>query len=154
MKRIKGEITVDAPLGVVEAVGRDAKTWPEWNTALKRVVASDDFPQEGSTVEMSYELSGFKLTLPMVATAYAPGDKMELSFETSFVSGKNIWQYGPREDGMTDLACVLEYEIPGGQIGEMIYKGIIERMLADTLADMLENLADVAEQRAAERVAA
>jgi uncharacterized membrane protein len=61
------------------------------------------------------------------------------------ITGTNRWVYSPAGDD-TQVTATLEYELPGGGIGQAINKLLVEKMNAENLEKSLSNLKAVVEK--------
>ena len=63
-----------------------------------------------------------------------------ISYQMSgMLVGTQEWRYTP-ERGQTRLTALVEYDIPGGALGKIADKLVVERMNARNLEESLENL--------------
>lgn len=55
------------------------------------------------------------------------------------ITGTNRWVYQPEEAGIR-VTAVLDYEMPGGGLGQALNKLVVEKMNTENLEKSLSNL--------------
>jgi uncharacterized membrane protein len=62
------------------------------------------------------------------------------------ITGSNRWRYGPEGSG-TRVTATFDYEMPGGGVGQMLNKLVVEKMNAENLEKSLQNLKSLVESQ-------
>ena len=60
------------------------------------------------------------------------------------ITGTNHWVYKPEGEG-TMIKAIFDYEMPGGVLGKLADKMVVERMNIENLEKSLNNLKKLAE---------
>lgn len=143
MPRINGSIEVEAPVEIVSDIGLNVATWPRWTPGLVSATPSATFPEIGSTVSLRYRVTGIPIDIDLTLADYEANKVLGFQF-TGTAEGTNVWTFDSIDDG-TEVGVSLDFEVPGGEVGNMIFAGIVQRILIDTMTDTLESLAANAE---------
>lgn len=146
MPRLKGSVFIEAPVARVEQLGVDVARWPEWVPGLDHVSTSPDFPAQGATARLALGARGFTLNLTLKVIERQPGQRAVFALE-GMIKGSNTWTFEPQEGG-TLTRCVMEYSVPGGPVGERVYRSMVQPILVTLLERILNSLAEEAESAA------
>jgi uncharacterized membrane protein len=142
MTHIHDSIMINAPVDRVYALGRDPRRWATWwvNLSEPRKIKGDG--SEGSVVEHDYLVAGLQLHLKTKVL----DDRYDVdgsghwrgSFDGS-MHGEQRWDYTPREGG-TEVSADIDYTVPGGLLGKVADRVLLERMEERAIHQTLENL--------------
>ncbi len=148
MAKLTGSVWIDGPVEAVEAAGIDVAGWPGWVPSLQHAEVSPGFPAPGETARVALRQMGFTLHMTLRVRERTPGQSIVFEMVGRFVDGLNTWTFTP-QDGGTEVSCVMAFDIPGGPVGESIYRRLVGPLLARALEEILSNLADRVEGPAA-----
>jgi uncharacterized membrane protein len=138
MTTVERSIFIDAPPDVSFDVGIDAGHWFDWYEGMQSVQPDDMYPDIGSVVEVSNRTAGLTLNLTLTVIEYIPGQVVAYQMD-GMITGTMRWVY-QSEDSGTYLTAVYDYEVPGGTLGMVADRLIVERANTDNLEASLENL--------------
>lgn len=143
MARIEKSIEINAPWEKVDAIANDGNITPEWYEGVEATTVDDIYPAVGGVSEQVYKASGMTFNIKMVSTSYEKGSHLHLSME-GMITGKQEWTITPQGDSTT-LSVVFDYEVPGGGLGKIADKLIVERQNTANLEKSLQNLKNLVE---------
>jgi carbon monoxide dehydrogenase subunit G len=129
---------VNAPIEDIEMVTLDPTRLPEWYAGIEQVESDGVFPETGGQVSVLYKSAGIHFDLTMTSLEMVRGQGAVFQLE-GMVTGTNRWTYAPEGDG-TRVSVSFDYEIPGGALGKLADKLVVERMNADNLEKSLASL--------------
>jgi uncharacterized membrane protein len=138
MTRLERSILINVSTDAINAVTLDGTRLPEWYAGVEAVEVDDTYPEPGGVVNMTYKAAGITFKVDMTSQELARGDHMHLQMK-GMITGTNHWSYKP-EAGGTRVTVVFDYEMPGGALGAIANKLVVERMNAQNLEKSLENL--------------
>jgi carbon monoxide dehydrogenase subunit G len=139
MAVVERSIVVQASPEDIDAVtSRNPEGWPDWYVGIEAVEADDVFPEVGGVLNVTYKAAGVTFHLTQTVTEYEPGHKQVFKLE-GMISGTNTWTLHPEASG-TRITAVFDYQMPGGGIGKVVDKLLVERMNTKNLEESLENL--------------
>lgn len=143
MARLEKSIIIHAPWEKVDAIANDGRRTPEWYEGVESTTVDGTYPQVGGVSEQVYKASGMTFNIKMTVEAYEKGQLLHLRMD-GMIDGTQQWTIEPQGDN-TKLNVVFEYEVPGGGLGKIADKLIIERVNSSNLDKSLENLKKLAE---------
>lgn len=138
MPVVEKSILINASPDAVDAVSLDANQMPEWYVGIAEAIADDVYPAAGGVVEAKYKVGGMSFDMTMKLTKIVRGD-YGLFELTGMITGTNRWVYQEEGSG-TRVTAIFKYEMPGGALGAMANKIIVERMNNQNLEQSLANL--------------
>jgi uncharacterized membrane protein len=138
MTTVERSIYIDAPPDVCFDIGMDAGRWLEWYAGMQSVQADDVYPAVGGRVEVSNKSAGVTLDLILTVTDYIPGQRIAYRMD-GMITGMMQWDYQPDGSG-THLTAIFDYEVPGGTLGQIADRLVVERANTANLEASLENL--------------
>ncbi len=112
--------------------------WPEWYTGMESATSVDEMQTTGSHVDVIYKAGGMTFDMTVDVLDHVP-NQLVVHQLGGMVSGTNTWTTSPDTGGTTVIAH-FEYEIPGGVLGRIADKLIVERMNAENLEKSLQNI--------------
>jgi hypothetical protein len=143
MTTLERSIVIKATPEAIDAVALDGNRLSEWYAGMQETKADGKYPDVGGVVDAVYKAAGISFKMKIISTGLARGQSITLKME-GMITGVNRWVYSPVEDG-TQVTSSLEYEMPGGSIGQAVNKLIVEKMNAENLEKSLANLKTVVE---------
>jgi uncharacterized membrane protein len=151
MARIERHIKIGRPPAEVFALLTDLDRLPEWATIVVGTRDVSEFPlREGCTfrqtlrvlgreVESDWRVTELEVPRRVAYEAAAPGGGT-LTMRQTVVSG----------DGNSRVEIELDYELPGGWLGELLDRGVVEEQNEREAEQSLERLKTLAEKAATE----
>jgi uncharacterized membrane protein len=151
MARIERHIKIGRPPAEVFALLTDLDRLPEWATIVVGTRDVSEFPlREGCTfrqtlrvlgreVESDWRVTELEVPRRVAYEAAAPGGGT-LTMRQTVVSG----------DGGSRVELELDYELPGGWLGELLDRGVVEEQNEREAEQSLERLKTLAEKAATE----
>lgn len=138
MTTVERSIYIDAPVDVSFNTGIDAGHWLDWYAGMQSVQADDVYPAVGGRVEVSNKSAGVTLDMTLTVTDYIPGQMIAYRMD-GMITGMMQWDYQPDGSG-TQLTAIFDYEMPGGALGQIADRLVVERANTANLEASLENL--------------
>jgi uncharacterized membrane protein len=138
MTTLERNVTINAPVDAIEAITDDARRLPEWYAGIEQAEPDDVFPQVGGKVALVYKASGVTFNLTQTSVERVPGEGGVNQME-GMITGTNRMTFEPEGEG-TRVTMTFEYEMPGGGVGKLFDRLVVERMNAQNLERSLENL--------------
>jgi uncharacterized membrane protein len=148
MGHVRETLHIDAPPDRVWALGTDPSRYPEWQAGLVEVRdISGPLDRVGSKYTAVYQVMGRRLEGTTEVTKLEPGKLIEE--RGSIVGGGpavSTIRIEPLSGG-TDMTFELDYELPGGLIGDIANKLFMERAIERQIRHSNENFKALAEAK-------
>lgn len=128
----------------IDAVVLDGWRLPEWYTGIERVEVDDVYPEPGGRVNIHYKAGPAVFDLHLTVLELDRGKHMLYTLE-GMMKGRERWTHNPQADGVW-LECESEYELPGGGLGKIADKLVLERTITQNLEKSLENVKTLVEK--------
>jgi uncharacterized membrane protein len=138
MATVERSILINAPTDMIDAVALDGSRLPEWYVGVEQATPDDLYPEVGGRVSLVYKAAGVTFNMALTVQELARGHHISYQMAGMMV-GTQQWSYTP-EGGRTRLTALVEYDMPGGALGKIADKLVVERMNARNLEESLENL--------------
>ncbi len=138
MTVLERTIFIQAPWDTVDSVALDPWRLPEWYAGVHEVQPDGVFPEPGGAVKMAYKAAGVSFDVTMTTLELVRGQYVLYQL-AGMITGTTRWSHTPEGNG-TWLTARFEYEVPGGGLGKVIDRLLLERMNAENLEKSLENL--------------
>ncbi len=138
MPRVERSIVIQGSAEAVNAVTLDGGRLPEWYAGIEQARPDGRYPEPGGAVEAVYKAAGLSFTLKMTSLELVRGEYGLFRLD-GMITGTNRWTYTPEGDG-TRVTAVFEYEMPGGALGAVANRLVVERMNTQNLEKSLEAL--------------
>ncbi len=138
MASLEKSVFINASPEEIDEVSLNASRWVEWYPGVEEAVPNDGFPELGSVVDVVYKASGATFNLTFTVIEYNPRSSIAYELD-GMITGTSRYHYTPEGDG-TWLTSNYDYKMPGGFLGKIADKVVVERMNAKNLEDSLENL--------------
>jgi uncharacterized membrane protein len=129
---------INAPVDAIEAITDDARRLPEWYAGIEKAEPDDVYPEVGGKLDLVYKASGITFNLTQTLLERVPGQSGVFQMD-GMITGTNRMTFAPEGEG-TRVTMGFEYEMPGGGVGKLVDRLLVERMNAQNLEKSLENL--------------
>ena len=150
MTTVERSVFINAPADAVSDISTDPSRLPEWYSGIERAEPDGVFPERGGKVAVTYKAAGVKFDLTMHSVEHVEGER-QINRMEGMIAGTNRWEYTPEGDGIR-VTATFDYEIPGGVLGQMADKMVVEKMNTENLEKSLNALKTLAEgERAGQR---
>ena len=143
MTRIEHSIWIAAPTDMIDSVALDAYRLHEWYPGIESAEPDGTYPNAGGQAFIKYKAVGITFDLTFTIQEIVWGEYVVFQID-GMIHGTNTWSYTPEGDGNW-LTVVYEYELPGGGLGQLANKLVVERMNDDNLQKSLHNLKAIIE---------
>jgi uncharacterized membrane protein len=138
MTTLERSVLINASVDAIEAITDDARRLPEWYAGIEQATPDDLFPEPGGKVELVYKAAGVTFNLTQTSVERVPG-QVGVNRMEGMIAGTNRMTFAPEGEG-TRVTMRFEYEMPGGGVGKLFDRLVVERMNAQNLERSLENL--------------
>jgi uncharacterized membrane protein len=149
MGHIRESIHVDAPIEQVWELGAKCERYPEWQTGLVEVRdCTGPIDHVGAKYTIVYKSMGRKLDATFEVTR---AEKPRLIEQKGTIPGGGhgtLLQTAEPAGGGTDITLTMDYELPGGFIGDLANKLFMERALERDIRHSNENFKALCEAEA------
>ena len=143
MTTLERSIVIKATPAAIDTVALNGNRLSEWYTGMQETKADAVYPEVGGTVDTVYRAAGINFKVKITSIALDRGHSITLQMD-GMITGANRWVYSPAGED-TQVTATLEYELPGGGLGQAINKLVVEKMNAENLEKSLNNLKAVVE---------
>lgn len=143
MARIEKTITIDADTAAIDEFAINPTTWPQWFAGVEAVQSDGVFPEQGGQLKVTYKAAGMAFDVIMTTREIVHGDHVIFDMQ-GMINGSQHWQYRKAGSGTT-VTCTFDYTVPGGGLGALADKLVVERMNTANIENSLANLKRVVE---------
>jgi len=138
MTTLERSILINAPIDAVEAISDDGRRLSEWYAGIEQAEPDDLYPEVGGRITMVYKAAGMTFNMSQTVVERVPGERGTNRME-GMITGTNRLTFTPEGEG-TRMTMSFEYEMPGGGLGKVVDKLLVERMNSQNLEKSLANL--------------
>ncbi|RMF79109.1 MAG: hypothetical protein D6737_12610 [Chloroflexi bacterium] len=138
MTTIEHSIFINASAEEIDAVTLDATRLPEWYPGVESAQPDDVYPEVGGQAQIVYKVVGIKFDVTFTVRELNRGHGATFEID-GMIKGTNTWTYTPEGDGVR-VTAVYDYEMPGGGLGQVANKLVVQKMNDENLKKSLENL--------------
>lgn len=138
MATVERDIFINRPPEQVAAYMDDARRWPEWFAGVQSTEPEAGHPAVGSAVKVAYKSMGTTFHLTMTLEAYQRGKLANYKMD-GMITGVNNFTLVP-ENGGTRVKAYYDYDVPGGGLGKIFDKLVLERANTENLEKSLTTL--------------
>jgi hypothetical protein len=143
MTVLERSIVIEAMPDAIQAVALDASRLPEWYVGIEQTEPDGVYPEVGGTVAAVYKAAGLSFNIKMISIELVPGERQAMRME-GMITGTSRWTFAA-EGGGTRITANFDYEMPGGGVGKVLDKLVVERMNTENLEKSLQKLKAVVE---------
>jgi len=144
MTKLERSIVIHGTAEEIDAIVSDATRLPEWYAGIESAVPDEVFPEPGGRVEMLYKSAGITFEMSQTSLEYDPPNRGKYMME-GMLTGVYEELLETVDEG-TRFILKFDYEMPGGGVGKLIDKLVVERMNAKNLEDSLKNMKALVER--------
>lgn len=138
MATVEREIVINRLPEQVAAYMDTARSWPEWFAGVQSAEPDAAHPAVGSAVKVAYKSMGTTFNLTMTLDEYQRGRLANYQL-AGMITGVNRFTLSPEGDG-TRVHAFFDYDVPGGGLGKIFDKLVLERANAENLEKSLITL--------------
>lgn len=139
MTVLERSILINATPEAIDGFTSDAARWPEWYPGVEQVTPDAGFPQQpGATAKIVYKAVGTHFNITFTSTEYDFGRSLAYKMD-GMMTGMVRYTLTPEGDG-TRVTGRFDYDVPGGGLGKILDKLVLERMNAENLEKSLANM--------------
>lgn len=139
MTTIKKSIVINGDPKEINALASDNDRLPDWYAGVVEVDAEPGYPQQvGTQARLTYKAAGMTFKTTLKSVAYESGEHSVFEMD-GMIAGTNRWTYTTEEEG-TRLTLEFDYEMPGGGLGKIADRLMVERMNDKNAETSLKNL--------------
>lgn len=139
MANLTHSVVVNATPDQIDAYALNPTTWPDWYVGVQEAKADAKYPQVGGVVDVDYRTAGAGFKIKFTVTEFVKGQVIAYRLE-GMINGTSRFSNTPQADGTIMVTGNFDYDLPGGGLGAMFDKLLVEKMNADNLANSLNNL--------------
>jgi len=143
MAKVERSILINASGDQIDVITQDGKRLAEWYAGVEKAEPDDVYPNPGGKIIMTYKSGGAKFDITQTVLERIDGQSAKYQME-GMITGTNHWVFAPEGEG-TRVTATFDYEMPGGVLGKLADKMIVERMNTENLEKSLENLKKLVE---------
>ena len=143
MAKVERSILINASGDQIDVITRDGKRLAEWYAGVEKAEPDDVYPNPGGKIVMTYKSGGAKFDITQTVLEWIEGQSAKYKME-GMITGTNQWVFTPEGGGIL-VKVTFDYEMPGGVLGKLADKMIVERMNIENLEKSLENLKKLVE---------
>lgn len=139
MAHVEKKVFINASYATIEqATTLAPQAWPNWFVGVDAVEVPPDYPKVGSTILLKYRAATLTLDIRQTLVEFIPGQLTVFRMD-GMITGTQTWTGQHDGDGVW-IKVVFDYEIPGGGLGKMLDKLVVERVNIKNLEDSLDAL--------------
>jgi len=139
MPRVETSVTINAPIEKVFDTIVDPELTAKWSSGISEVSNNKGNPWEkGSSTDMVYHVLGMKFTQHMVTLGINKPNKVIYQMTGGF---PGTFEFVLEPQGQaTKVETIIDYSVPGGIIGKIANRLLLERMNRKNMEDSTEGL--------------
>jgi hypothetical protein len=145
MTTLEKSVLINGTTAQIEAIALDAARLPEWYVGIQETHPDATYPEVGGTIQAVYRAAGINFKMKMTSVELMRGQGQTIKMD-GMITGTNRWSYEAEGSG-TRVSATFDYEMPGGGVGQMLNKLVVEKMNAENLEKSLENLKKLIEKK-------
>ena len=143
MTTVERSILIHATPEEINSVSLVPERMPEWYAGIEQAASDGVFPEVGGAAKIVYKTAGVSFDMTMRVVEAVPNEYLTYQMD-GMIAGVTTWTTTPEGNG-TRLTATFEYEMPGGGVGQVIDKLVVERMNTENLEKSLSNLKSLVE---------
>ena len=143
MTTLERSIIIKASRDEIDAVALDGNRLSEWYAGMQETTPDATYPEVGGVINAVYKAAGMNFNVKIISTELVRGEGITMQMD-GMITGTNRWVYTSADGGVT-VTCTMDYDMPGGKLGQAVNKLFIEKMNAENLEKSLSNLKKLVE---------
>ncbi|MGQ9625430.1 MAG: SRPBCC family protein [Anaerolineae bacterium] len=143
MTRIERDIIINAPVGKVFSFMDAVEKQPEWLPSMIEVRDISNWPGLGTRWRWVFKMAGVRFEGESLVTEYLQNKKIVVETKGGIVSVWT-WLFRPHR-GATKVYLTIEYEVPGGVLGRLADRFLVEKMNQKEAEAALANIKSMVE---------
>lgn len=143
MARVEHSVIVNAPIEKVWDVAARASGLPNWFANVTDVSYVHDTPVPDAEMKLKYNVSGLNMDITARVGDFSEPTHLVMHLSGG-INGTSTLDFLPSGNG-TKVTQVFEYTLPGGGLGAIADKLIVERMNEANAKKSLESLKKLVE---------
>ena len=140
---IERSIFIDAAPEAIAMIANDPGRLPDWFSGVTKIEPDNNWPETWSEAIVTYKSAGISFKSTFTSLEFKSGEKLTIQLD-GMLTGTNQWIYTPEGKG-TLLTFRLEYNMPGGGVGQAVNKLLVERANEKNVEQSLNNLKKLVE---------
>ncbi len=146
MAHIKREVFIQKPPQAVYAIARDPNRWATWFANLSGPDKLEGDGSAGTVGYYTYKMAGvpFSVKVTVLEDVSAPEGCRWRGKVEGALTAEQTFSYMPEGDG-TRLVVEVDYEVPGGGLGKLADKLVVERFNEQSADQTLQALKQLCE---------
>lgn len=143
MTQLERSIIINATPNQIEEVSTVPTNVPKWYAGIESIDPDGTYPEVGGTAKLVYKSAGATFNLTVTVTENEPG-RIFAQAMAGMITGSYRTVYEPQGDS-TKVIMTFNYEMPGGGVGKLLDKLVVERMNTKNLEASLSQLKTLVE---------
>jgi carbon monoxide dehydrogenase subunit G len=131
-------VLINASPETIDAFALDVRGWPNWYPGVEHAEPDANYPNVGSVVKVVYKAAGMNFNMTFTVSDYEYLNTVAYDID-GMMTGMTRYTLTPQGNG-TLVTGQFEYEVPGGGLGKMLDKLLLERMNSQNLEASLNNM--------------
>ncbi len=144
MTILEQSIVIDATPGEIEAVSMVPANVPKWYAGIESIEPDGKYPELGGSAKVVYKSGGAAFNLTITMTEREKNRAFTQAME-GMISGSTRTVYEPQGNS-TKVTMTFDYEMPGGGVGKLLDRLVVERMNKKNLETTLKQLKALVEK--------
>jgi hypothetical protein len=138
MTIVQRSIKVNAAPETIETYSRYAESWPDWFPGVVRVAVDGVYPDVGGAAQVGFQAAGTTFELTLTVLDYVFGERVEYEIQ-GMAQGRASFDLA-EESGEQWVNAEIAYELPGGVLGRIADRALVEQRVEAALEGALSNL--------------
>ena len=129
---------IKAAADEIEAISNVPANVPKWFAGVESIDPDGTYPELGGLAKLVYKSAGATFNLTLTVTEREPNRVFTQKLDGMF-TGSYRTTYQPQGDS-TKVTMVFDYEMPGGGVGKLLDRLVVERMNKKNFETSLKQL--------------
>jgi uncharacterized membrane protein len=138
MTKVTRSVLIDASVDDVLAITDNPNRMTDWYVGLEDIKPDETFPDVGGKAEFVYKAAGITFSLEQIVVSREQGKCSEYELR-GMITG-NLVESLDSEGEATRYTLDFDYQMPGGGVGKVVDRLLVERMNTSQLEESLEKL--------------
>jgi hypothetical protein len=139
MTRVEHAVVVKGTPDRIDEFALRPDTWPDWYVGVQDAVPDSTYPNVGGKIAVKYMSAGARFDIGFTVIEFVKGQVIAYKLE-GMINGTSRFTNTSQGDGTILITGTFEYELPGGGLGAIVDKLLVEKMNSDNLNSSLTNL--------------